>query len=401
MKPQSSGPGFTEFVVLMAMLTSLVAMSIDAMLPALSMIAEDLGAQDNEQQYVVSAFLLSFGAAQIVFGPLSDSIGRKPTILIGAFLYLLGSCLCLYASDFQDMLLGRMLQGIGVAGPRVATLALVRDKYEGDAMARVMSLVMMVFIVVPMLAPIVGQAILLVADWRAIFYVLIVLVLVAVSWLALRQPETLLPEKRRAFSLYRIASAVNEIFHTRASIGYILLSGLIFSAFVGYLSSAQQIFQEVYGLGETFPFYFAALASAIGAASYSNSRLVMRFGMRRLCRTALIMLCCVSLTFVGFVHITDGVPPLMVFMVAMIVLFFGFGILFGNSAALAMEPLGHIAGVGASVVGSISALISVPIGAFIGQQFNGTVLPLVAGFTVFSILSLGLMQWVEKGRRPQ
>lgn len=399
MKSKSSDPGFIEFVILMAMLTSMVAMSIDAMLPALSMIADDLGAKENEQQYVVSAFLISFGAAQMVFGPLSDSIGRKPAIYLGAFLYLLGSCLCLYSVDFSDMLLGRMLQGIGVAGPRVATLALVRDKYEGNAMARVMSLVMMVFIVVPMLAPIVGQGILLIADWRAIFYMLILLVLVAVIWLGLRQTETLLLAKRRPFSLFRIIAAVNEIFHTRMSIGYILLSGLIFSAFVGYLSSAQQIFQETYGLGETFPFYFAALASAIGTASYSNSRLVMTFGMRKLCRISLIVLCVVSLSFVGLVYVSDGVPPLPLFMGLMMVLFFGFGILFGNSAALAMEPLGHIAGVGASVVGSISALISVPIGAFIGQQFDGTVMPLVAGFTVFSILSLCLMQWIEKGKR--
>ncbi len=401
MREDQTGPGFKEFVILMALITSLVAMTIDSMLPALSLIAQDLGAKDNEQQFVISAFLLAFGLAQMVFGPLSDAMGRRPVIFLGISIYIIGSVFCVYSVDFQDMLVGRALQGIGVAGPRVATMALVRDKYQGDDMARVMSLIMMVFILVPVLAPAIGQGIMYIADWRAIFSALILMGLVGFVWLALRQPETLAVERRRPFSVRLIGSAVVEILRTRASIGYIIMSGLIFSAFVGYLSSSQQIFQDIYGLGELFPLYFGVLALALGFASYSNSRLVVRFGMRRLCRAALIAASCLSVGFISLAYAMDGLPSLALFMAYMLPAFFCFGVLFGNFVALAMEPLGHIAGVGASAVGSISSLISVPLGATIGQQFDGTILPLVWGFTVFSVAAFCLMQWVEhKAVRP-
>ena len=383
----------------MALMTSLAAMSIDAMLPALSMIADDLGAENNEQQYVVSAFLLSFGIAQMFFGPLSDSLGRKPIIYVGIGVYVLGSIICIFASDFSDILIGRALQGFGAGGPRVTIIALVRDKYKGNDMARVMSLVMMVFIMAPILAPTIGQVILLFAEWQWLFVFLIVLAVSSVIWLAFRQPETLSEDNRRPFSVLRIGMTVLEILRIRESIGYTLMSGLMFSAFVGYLSSAQQVFQITYKLGDLFPLYFAALASGLGLASYLNSKLVHKFGMRRLCRAASILICCLTVVFVGVVYEMNGIPPLFLFMAFMMPAFFCFGILYGNFVALAMEPLGHIAGVGASVVGSISSLISVPLGALIGQQFNGTVLPLVIGFSVFSVTTFGLMCWVEYGRK--
>lgn len=383
----------------MALMTSLAAMSIDAMLPALSMIADDLGAENNEQQYVVSAFLLSFGIAQMFFGPLSDSLGRKPIIYVGIGVYVLGSIICIFASDFSDILIGRALQGFGAGGPRVTIIALVRDKYKGNDMARVMSLVMMVFIMAPILAPTIGQVILLFAEWQWIFVFLIVLAVSSVIWLAFRQPETLSEDNRRPFSVLRIGMTVLEILRIRESIGYTLMSGLMFSAFVGYLSSAQQVFQITYKLGDLFPLYFAALASGLGLASYLNSKLVHKFGMRRLCRAASILICCLTVVFVGVVYEMNGIPPLFLFMAFMMPAFFCFGILYGNFVALAMEPLGHIAGVGASVVGSISSLISVPLGALIGQQFNGTVLPLVIGFSVFSVTTFGLMCWVENGKK--
>lgn len=392
--------GFKEFVVLMAMLISLVAMSIDTMLPALPMIARDLGAIDNQQQFVVSSFLLSFGVAQLFFGPLSDAYGRRPVIMIGIVAYIGGSLFCVYAVDFDDMLIGRALQGIGVAAPRVTSMALVRDKYSGDEMARVMSLIMMVFILGPVLAPAIGQGILAFADWRAIFVSLIGLALFVLTWFAIRQPETLSLENRRPFSLRLIANAVVEIFRIRTSIGYIFMSGLIFSAFVGFLNSAQQIFQDVYELGTLFPAYFAVLASALGVASFFNSKMVMKFGMRRLCRAALIFVSLLSVSFLIYAHTQDGVPPLWLFMSYMLPAFFCFGMLFGNFVALAMEPLGHIAGVGASAVGSISSLISVPLGATIGQYFDDTVLPLITGFAFFTVSAFLLMQWIEAKRGP-
>ena len=195
----------------MALMTSLAAMSIDAMLPALSMIADDLGAENNEQQYVVSAFLLSFGIAQMFFGPLSDSLGRKPIIYVGIGVYVLGSIICIFASDFSDILIGRALQGFGAGGPRVTIIALVRDKYKGNDMARVMSLVMMVFIMAPILAPTIGQVILLFAEWQWIFVFLIVLAVSSVIWLAFRQPETLSEDNRRPFSVLRIGMTVLEL----------------------------------------------------------------------------------------------------------------------------------------------------------------------------------------------
>jgi len=309
MKIKHQGLGFTEFIVLMALMTSLAAMSIDAMLPALSMIADDLGAENNEQQYVVSAFLLSFGIAQMFFGPLSDSLGRKPIIYVGIGVYVLGSIICIFASDFSDILIGRALQGFGAGGPRVTIIALVRDKYKGNDMARVMSLVMMVFIMAPILAPTIGQVILLFAEWQWIFVFLIVLALSSVIWLAFRQPETLSEDNRRPFSVLRIGMTVLEILRIRESIGYTLMSGLMFSAFVGYLSSAQQVFQITYKLGDLFPLYFAALASGLGLASYLNSKLVHEFGMRRLWGSASILICWLTVVFVGVVYEMNGIPP--------------------------------------------------------------------------------------------
>jgi DHA1 family bicyclomycin/chloramphenicol resistance-like MFS transporter len=400
MQIQQRDLGFIEFVILMALLTSLAAMSIDAMLPALSVIAHDLGAENNEQQYVVSAFLLSFGIAQIIFGPLSDSFGRKPVIYLGIGIYLVGSIICIFAGDFYDIVLGRAIQGFGAGGPRVTIIALIRDKYKGNDMARVMSLIMMVFILAPILAPTIGQGILLVGEWQAIFIFLIVLALLSGIWLGVRQPETLHDEYRHPFSLVRIISAVSEILCIRASIGYTLMSGIMFSAFFGYLSSAQQVFQVTYQLGELFPLYFAILASGLGLASYFNSKLVHKFGMRRLCKTALVSISGLTIVFVCLVYAMSGIPPFYLFMFFMVPTFFCFGILVSNFVTLAMEPLAHIAGVGASVVGSISSLVAVPLGAIIGQQFDGTVLPLISGFALFSIITLMLMYWVERSIIP-
>jgi DHA1 family bicyclomycin/chloramphenicol resistance-like MFS transporter len=311
---------------------------------------------------------------------------------------LVGSIICIFAGDFYDIVLGRAIQGFGAGGPRVTIIALIRDKYRGNDMARVMSLIMMVFILAPVLAPTIGQGILLVGEWQDIFVFLIVLAMLSVIWLGVRQPETLHKENRHPFSLARIFLAVSEIFCIRASIGYTLMSGLMFSAFFGYLSSAQQVFQVTYQLGELFPLYFAILASGLGLASYLNSKLVHKFGMRCLCKTASVAISSLTVLFVCFVYTTSGIPPFYLFMVFMLPIFFCFGVLVSNFVTLAMEPLAHIAGVGASVVGSISSLIAVPLGAIIGQQYDGTVFPLIFGFAVFSIITLMLMYWVEHPR---
>lgn len=388
-------PSFTEFVTLTATMISLVALSIDAMLPALPEIAQDLGVSGtNERQLVVSVLFLGLAVGQLFYGPLSDTTGRKPAIYAGFGLFIAGCLLSLLATSFPVMLVGRALQGFGVAGPRAVTVALVRDKYEGAAMARVMSFVMAVFILVPMIAPAFGQAVLWVANWRAIFGSFLVLAMVTLVWFALRQPETLAVGDRKPLSWRRVTAVAREILSSKTAFGYTLAAGLVSGAFLGYLNSAQQIFQDQYGVGERFPLYFATVALSLGVASFVNAQLVMRYGMRALSRWALFALSGLAIvTLVGVA--LAGSPPLWGLLAYLMASFFCIGILFGNLNALVMMPLGHIAGIGAAVVGSVSTLLSVPLGTAIGLSYNGTIVPLVAGLAVLGVLSILVMRWVE------
>ncbi len=394
-----SGPGFAEFVTLTALMISLVALSIDAMLPALREIGDDLGARRaNEPQLVVTALFIGLAVAQMIFGPLSDSIGRKPAIYIGMALFIAGCLMSILATSFAVMLAGRVLQGIGAAGPRTVMVALVRDRFEGRAMARIMSLVMAVFILVPAIAPALGQGILMIGHWRAIFGLFLGLALLVLVWFTLRQPETLPRERRASLSAGRIALAIREVCLNRVALGYTIAAGLIFGAFIGYLTTAQQIFQEQYGLGEQFPLYFAVLALAIGGASYVNSRLVMRYGMRPLSWTALLSMSGLSLGFLAIAVLAAGDPPLWALMAYCLAAFFCLGLLFGNFNALAMEPMGHIAGTAAAVIGSLTTVISVALGTAIAQSYDGTVLPLVGGFAGLGVAATITMRWTERGR---
>jgi DHA1 family bicyclomycin/chloramphenicol resistance-like MFS transporter len=275
------GPGYREFVTLMAVMISITALSIDIMLPALPEIGRDLRVgQANDVQLVVSALLFGMGIGQLFFGPLADSFGRKPVIITGFVIFLIGCLFSIFATRFEWMVVGRMIQGIGTGGPRTAIIALVRDQYGGRAMARIMSVVMAIFIVVPAIAPALGQAVLLTMGWRAVFGVLMIQGIVALTWFAIRQPETLSRDDRIPFSYRRILEAVLGVCKNRLSMGYTLASGFIAGVLMSYLSSAQQIYQEVYGLGREFPVYMAALALFVGGASFLNSRIVMRLGMR-------------------------------------------------------------------------------------------------------------------------
>jgi DHA1 family bicyclomycin/chloramphenicol resistance-like MFS transporter len=395
-------PGFTEFVVLMAFIISMVALSIDAMLPALPEIAADLAFErPNDSQFIISMLFVGMGFGQIVFGPLSDSIGRKPAINIGFLVFIIGCLVSIFARDFNDMMMGRLLQGLGAAGPRVVATALIRDCYEGREMARVMSFVMTIFILVPVIAPAIGQLIIAYSDWHSIFILFLILAIVALTWFSLRQPETLSEDKRIRFSMARVTSDINTIISIPAAIGYTITMGFIFGAFIGYLSSSQQIFQQQYGLGNQFPLYFGILATSIGLASLINSQLVMRFGMRRLSHIAMISIAVLSAAFVLIAYHYQGHPPLFLLMAYLLGVFFFMGILFGNLNALAMEPLGHIAGLGAAVVGSVSTLISVVIGVLVAGAYDGTVLPLVMGFAVLSIACLISIYWTEKSAGKQ
>ena len=388
-----------EFVPLVALLMALVALSTDGMLPALSVMARDLQvARANDVQFVVTSLFIGLGIGQLFFGPLSDSIGRKNAIHAGLTLYMVGCLISLFATTFEMMIAGRMLQGIGVAGPRVVAVALVRDQYEGRTMARLMSFAMAVFIFVPTVAPALGQVILWVGGWRAIFTGFLLTAVVACAWLALRQPETLPVDRRRPLTPRAIGHAFLEIVRLRAALGCTIATGFVFAPFVAYLSSAPQIFQEAYRTGALFPVYFGALALGIGCASLVNGRLVMTYGMRPLVTTALASTTFASLAGFAIVAAWDGLPPLWLFMTYLMITFACVGLLFGNLNALAMEPLGHIAGVGASVVASISTFISVPLGGLVGQMFDGTMYALVGSFAIFSAGALVAMHWAGGGR---
>ncbi len=389
-------PKFFEFVVLMAMIISMVALSIDAMLPALPNIAADLGVtRINDSQYVISILFAGMAIGQMIFGPMSDSVGRKYAINVGFAVFIVGCLVSLLAETFTMMLIGRFLQGFGAAGPRVVSIALVRDRYEGREMARVMSFVMTIFILVPIVAPALGQAILMFSDWRGIFWMFLVLSFIALSWFNLRQPETLLVENRIRFSIKQVLSDIKYICVIPAAMGYTIATGIIFGAFLGYLSSSQQIFQQQYHLGNQFVIYFGILAASLGLASLLNAQLVMRFGMRRLSHGATFFIVVLSVPFYFLAQHYSGSPPLWQVMAYLLAVFFFVGILFGNLNALAMEPLGSVAGLGAAVVGSLSTLISVALGVIIANAYNGTILPLVSGFALLSIGCLMVMGWTE------
>lgn len=383
-----------EFVTLLALMTSIVALATDIMLPALDRIGRELGvANPNDAQIVISALFIGFAVGQILAGPLSDAFGRRRIILVGYAIFIAGAALSMLTEDFTTMLIGRMLQGLGAAGPRVVATALIRDCYEGRAMARILSVIMAIFILVPAIAPAIGQAIILATGWRETFGFLLVIALITVVWFGLRQPETLAPEARRPFRARTIGQGIAEATSHRVSVGTTLAMGCVFAPFLGYLSSAQQIFQVTYGTGEMFPLWFATAALAFGLASVVNARLVMRLGMRFLTGWAITGLVAFSALFLVVVLAAGGQPPFWVFLLWLGPVMFFLGISFGNLNALAMEPLGHMAGLGAALIGSMSTLIALPIGWYVGASYDGGITALVTGFTVFGLLALGLFRW--------
>ncbi len=381
----------------MAILISLVALSIDAMLPALPDIGRDLGTTDpNQPQLVLTALFVGLSIGQLFYGPLSDSIGRKPAVYLGLLIFIAGCVLSIFATSFEMMLAGRVLQGLGAAGPRVVTVALVRDLFEGRAMARTMSFVMMVFIMVPAAAPAIGQLIQSFYGWRAIFSSFLVIAIVGLVWFWGRQDETLPREARVPFAIAPIMAGMWETVRNRAAFGYTVAGGLIFGSFIGFLVSAQQVFQDTYNVGDDFPAYFAMLALAVGSASFVNGRVVMRVGMRLLSKWALQVMCGLSVLFTIYIWIWAPTPSFVVFMAYMMMSFFCFGLLLANLQSLAMEPLGHIAGVAAGVVSSVTTFMSLILGTIIGQSFDGSIRPLIAGLTILGLFSLAAMYWTDR-----
>jgi DHA1 family bicyclomycin/chloramphenicol resistance-like MFS transporter len=376
-------------------------MSIDTMLPAIGTIAQELGAADpNSRQFIITTFFAGMTIGTLIYGPWSDAVGRKPAIGIGLTFYALGSLICLFSANFEMILIGRAIQGFGASAPRIVSIAMVRDGQGGAAMARVMSFVMMVFMVVPMLAPSIGTLVLLFASWRHIFVGLLAVGLAAGLWLWLRQEETLPREKRSPLAIGSLLSAAGEVLRNPVAMGYTLAAGFIFGSFIVYLGTSQQIFAEQYGQGAYFALWFALFAGGMAVAMMVNARLVMRLGMRKLSKLALRTFLALSIVFLA-VSLTAfaGHPPLWMLAGFLLVTFFCSGLLFGNFNAIAMEPMGRIAGMAAAIIGSLSSLIAIVVGGYIGQLYDGTVIPLLAGFTGLGFLSFVATEWAERRRR--
>ncbi|MFT5996952.1 MAG: DHA1 family bicyclomycin/chloramphenicol resistance-like MFS transporter, partial [Glaciecola sp.] len=364
--PIESRLPLVEFILLMAFLTSLVALSIDAMLPALDQIGAELNSTSTQQTYlIVSIFFVGMAIGQIFFGPFADARGRRLTILVGLIIFLAGTVVCYYASSIETLLIGRLIQAFGVSGPRIASMALIRDLYVGDSMARVMSFTTVIFILVPMIAPLMGQVVMAHFGWRHIFTVFAIVAAISAVWFFSRQKETLPRANRVKFSLRQFGRSVKWLIQQPAVMGPAVGMGFIFGAFLAYLSGSQTIFQDIYDTGEYFPLLFAMLAFAIGAASLFNGLMVVRLGMLKLVSFALIMTVVFGVLLTAISIMYAGIPPLWLFISVMFFGFFFLGVLFGNLNSLAMVPVGHMAGVGAAFVGSFTSILAVPIATFI------------------------------------
>lgn len=385
---QNQQPLKLEFVALMAALMSIVALSIDALLPALPEIGEALSVTNpNDNQLLITMIFLGLGFGQLIFGPLSDSFGRKPIVYFGFLLFGIATFICLSTKNFEMMILGRVLQGIGLSSPRTMAISMVRDSYSGDYMAKILSIVVMIFILVPVIAPTLGQFLLNFYNWEAIFYVNLLFGLLVVLWFWQRQPETLVVEKRIKFSGRLFINGTLEFLRYKDSVAFTLVSGFITGSFMVYLSTSQQIFEQQYDLKEQFPYIFASLAISVGLATFLNSRLVMRFGMWKIAYVGTIAYFAISLLYV-FLFINGNNPSIGVLLSFFALQFFAIGFLFGNLRALAMQPLGHIAGIGAAINGFVSTVMAVPIANYIGSFVKDSVLPLFIGFSIFGALSL-------------
>ncbi|WP_417804460.1 multidrug effflux MFS transporter [Thalassospira lucentensis] len=393
-------PGFAEFVCLMAITIGLVALSIDNLLPAFGPIAADYGIEDgNRMQMMIYVFMSAFGLMQIVYGPLADSFGRKSVLMGGLAVYAVGTIMAIFADSYEHLLIARFVQGLGAAAPRVLTIAITRDCFEGREMARVMSFVMMIFIVVPVFAPASGSLILMLANWHMIFVSTLVLAIIIAIWYTLRMPETLKPEYRHKLSLRRIARDIKTTVTTRQTVGYSTAMGLSFAFLMAYIGSAQQIFEgEVYGLGVWFPLVFGMIAACMSVSSFTNARLVRKLGMHKMSQGGLVVMLISSAINLCIAIAYDGVPPLPLFAVGLTITLFCFSMTMPNFNSLAMEPLGAIAGTASSMIGVSSTLIGVLAGGIIGQQFNGTVTPLITGYLVLSVLTLTVVAITERGK---
>ena len=389
-----------EFVALMASLMSVVALAIDALLPALEYIGITIGTTDiTDNQMIITMIFLGLGAGPLLFGPISDSLGRKPIVYMGFSVFIVASFICVFAESLEIMIIGRILQGIGLSAPRTISVAMVRDTYSGDYMARIMSFITVVFLLVPVLAPAMGKFILELYNWQAIFYIQLIFSVLVSYWFWKRQPETLLKKRRIPFTRHIFANGLKEILKHKTTIGFTLISGFITGSFIVYLSASQQIFQHQYQLEDEFPYIFAGLAISVGLAAFMSGSLVLKYGMKRLVSIALIGYFVLPLTYIILFYNSPN-PSVVVLLIFFALQFFAIGFLFGNLRALAMQPIGHIAGIGAAITGFVSTIMAVPISTYIGSFISTTALPLFVGFLICGLLSMSILFYLKVYNNP-
>ncbi|MCE9576053.1 MAG: multidrug effflux MFS transporter [Deltaproteobacteria bacterium] len=373
--------GFVELVAFLAITMALNALAIDVVLPGLPALGADLGVhEDNRRQLVIVAYLIGMGASQLVHGPLADRIGRRPTLLAGLAIYSVAGLASALAPSFGVLIAARVVQGLGAGAPRVVAISIARDRYRGPEMARVMSLVMMVFMVVPILAPTVGQGILLIAPWRWIFGVLAVAGIAVGAWTMARLGETLAPEHRRPLSARMVARGFVEVARTRATLVPTIAMTFTGGALMAFVTSAQQIFQDTFGAGKGFTLLFALIAVTMSVGSFANSKMVQVIGPARLARRALHVQMSAAATLVALA--LTGHLSLPVFEALQAVVMLCFGFTGSNLNAIAMEPMGHLAGTASSVIGAVTTIGGALIGGAVGGLYDGTARPLVIGTLV-------------------
>ena len=395
--PATPGMGFKQFVALIAALMAVNALAIDSMLPALPAIGQSLGVDDeNQRQWIVTAYLLGFGAAQIVYGPLADRFGRKPVLLGGIAAYVAFSALAAFSTSFAMLLAARALMGVGAAATRVLAVSVVRDCYSGRDMARVMSLAFIVFLAVPILAPSIGQIIMLFGPWRWVFGGLGLFGAAVMTWTALRLPETLHPSDRLPFAPGRVAGAFRLALTSRIAVGYMLAMTLVLGALFGFINSAQQVFADTLSAPKLFTSVFALIAGFMALSSFLNARIVGRLGPRRVSHMALCGFIAVSA--VHALVSVSGHETIVSFAILQAGVMFCFGLVASNFGSLAMEPLGHVAGTASSVQGFVTTFGGALLGFFVGQHFDGTTVPLSIGFAGYGLAALGVVLVAERGR---
>lgn len=397
--PRTRKLALPEFVAMMALVSAVVAFSIDSMLPALPDLAAELTPDNvNRAQLILTSFMAGMGFGTFFSGPLSDAIGRKPTLTLGFLLYAATAFAAIFADSLNQLLILRFIMGFGAAAPRIATMALVRDLYTGREMARITSFVAMVFILLPAIAPMLGAQVIHFFGWHGVFGSFVVLAVIGCSWINLRQPETLPRSARRPLRIGAMLNGMVEVLSNAQVVLITIVLALGFGQMFTLLSTAQQLFDITFGRAESFPYWFGAMALVAGCANMLNAKLVMRLGMRRIARTAYMLQVVISAVMVTLIY-GNLLPEALLFPAVIfwaISVFSMAGVTFGNLNALALQKMGHVAGTTASVVSSFSTFGAVAIAAPVGLLFNGSPLPMMAASLICSLAAAGLLHWIHE-----